>query len=37
MVMFLCTTPIPPLRAMAIAILLSVTVSMAALTMGVFN
>ena len=35
--MFLCTTPMPPLRAMAIAMLLSVTVSIAALTIGALS
>ena len=34
-VMFLCSTPIPPSLAMAIAILLSVTVSIAADTTGI--
>ena len=37
MLMFLCTTPMPPFRAMAMAMRLSVTVSMAALTMGAFS
>ena len=36
-VMFLCKTPIPPSRAMAIAILLSVTVSIAAELIGTFK
>ena len=36
-VMFLCNTPIPPSRAMAIAIWLSVTVSIAAEIIGVFS
>src|SRR5688500_10515707 len=35
--MFLCTTPIPPARAMAIAISDSVTVSIAAETSGMFS
>ena len=34
---FLCITPIPPSCAIAIAILLSVTVSIAAETIGIFN
>ena len=37
MLMFLCTTPMPPERAMAMAIRLSVTVSIAALTMGALS
>ena len=36
-VMFLCNTPIPPSRANAIAISLSVTVSIAADTIGIFK
>ena len=36
-VMFLCNTPIPPSRAIAIAILLSVTVSIAADIIGIFK
>ena len=36
-VMFLCKTPIPPSCAIAIAIELSVTVSIAAETIGTFN
>ena len=36
-VMFLCKTPMPPLRAIAIAISDSVTVSIAAETIGTFN
>jgi hypothetical protein len=37
MSMFLCRIPIPPSRAIAIAISDSVTVSIAALTSGMFN
>ena len=37
MVMFLCKTPMPPSCAIAMAILLSVTVSMAAEIMGTFS
>ena len=37
MVMFLCSTPIPPSLAMAMAIWLSVTVSIAAEIMGIFK
>jgi hypothetical protein len=35
--MFLCKTPIPPSRAIAIAILLSVTVSIAAEIIGILR
>ena len=35
MVMFLCMTPIPPSRAIAMAIGASVTVSIAAVTKGI--
>ena len=35
--MFLCKTPIPPSCAIAIAILDSVTVSIAAATIGIFK
>ena len=37
MVIFLCNTPIPPSCAMAMAIFASVTVSIAAATIGMFN
>ena len=35
--MFLCSTPMPPARAMAIAMSASVTVSMAAETSGMLS